>query len=84
MVTPTTGEAESLYYKLASIDGVQLINEESGELPEGVILLSAGQSKGLEFDQVISIRKKPVSYLEKNAEYITCTRALHELFILEI
>ena len=76
-------EAEKLYFENPDLESA-LITDSTSELPEGVIIIPATLCKGLEFDAVISVRKEPKSYLEKNAEYITATRALHKLCVISI
>ena len=83
IITPTMKEAEKLYFENPDLESA-LITDSTSELPEGVIIIPATLCKGLEFDAVISVRKEPKSYLEKNAEYITATRALHKLCVISI
>ena len=41
-------------------------------------------AKGLEFDQVFTIRGNEENPLREQAEYIAATRALQELYVYEI
>lgn len=82
IICPSLKASEELYYKLPDVDAT-LLTDSTSELPEGAIIVPATICKGLEFDEVVSVRKKPGSYLDRNLEYITCTRALHELIIIE-
>ncbi len=84
IITPTMKEAESLYINSPSLENVTLVSDLTSELPEGVIIIPSTICKGLEFDCVISVRKTPKNYLQKNTEYITATRALHRLCIIDI
>ena len=84
IITPTMKEAEELYINHPELENAVLISDNTSELPDGVIILSSLLSKGLEFDAVISVRKKPENYLEKNADYIASNRALHKLCVIEV
>ena len=84
IITPTMKESEKLYVENSKLEGANLITDNTSELTEGVIIIPTTLCKGLEFDAVISVRKEPKNYLEKNAEYITATRALHRLCIVTI
>ena len=83
IITPTAKEAENLYYSLENLENITLLSDSTSQLPTGTIIIPATLCKGLEFDVVISVRQKPSNYLAENNEYITCTRALHELYVIE-
>ncbi|NML41850.1 AAA family ATPase [Chitinophaga sp. G-6-1-13] len=63
---------------------VQLLTDASHRFTDGVVLISAQLSKGLEFDQVIVPFATAANYhtaIEKSMLYIACTRAMHALHI---
>ena len=84
VITPTIKEAERLYFNNPELESVRLVLNNTSELPEGVMIVPATICKGLEFDAVVQVRRKPKTYLEKNADYIAATRALHKLVVITI
>ena len=61
------------------------IDRDSSSFQKGVTVTTFYLAKGLEFDQVFTIYgKKKEEPLMKQARYICATRALHELYMLEI
>ncbi len=83
ILTKTIAEAEEIYFKLSNIEGVTL-NTSTDEHIGGVCVMPTYLAKGLEFDVVIvpNFLKNNNNYLENNLLYISCTRALHKLFLL--
>jgi len=64
---------------------ITLLNFESREFREGIIIASVHMSKGLEFDQVIVPDASDGFYqtqLERSLLYIACTRAMHKLTLV--
>ncbi len=68
----TSGDLEEISY----------FDRNSGKFKKGLTVTTFYLAKGLEFDRVYGIfDKKDKSPLKLQAEYITATRALHELFM---
>lgn len=58
------------------------IDRNSGKFQKGLTVTTFYLAKGLEFDRVYGIfEKRETDPLRRQAEYITATRALHELFM---
>lgn len=74
--------AREVYEELKKDMEVSLIRENTTMLKDGVIVMSKHVSKGLEFDAVIvNCDNGTDDEISKNALYISCTRALHELYL---
>lgn len=74
--------ARELYEELSKHIEVSLIRENTRVLKDGVIIMSKHVSKGLEFDAVIVNLDDDINdEITRNALYIECTRALHELYV---
>lgn len=74
--------AREMYEELAQHIEISLIRENTRVLKDGVIVMSKHVSKGLEFDAVIVNCDNDINdEITKNALYIECTRALHELYV---
>lgn len=82
LITMTEQEAEMICDLLvhAGIDAVY-INRNSERFEKGLIVTTFYLAKGLEFDQVFGVFPKEKRRIRKQAEYITATRALHELYL---
>jgi len=68
-----------------SIADVTLLDTDSSEFKNGIVITSIHMAKGLEFDQVIVPDASADNYkseLDRNLLYIACTRAMHELDII--
>ncbi|MFQ6749224.1 MAG: HelD family protein [Clostridia bacterium] len=76
--------AEKVFAKIPEDFGFDLIDDASGEVKARRVVLAAAQSKGLEFDAVIYIGKKSKHEILKNIKYVACTRALHNLVVVEV
>ena len=76
-------KANQLYEKISPIyEDALLLNFNSSEYKEGVIITSIHMSKGLEFDQVIVTDASNDCYkteMDRSLLYIACTRAMHKL-----
>ena len=76
-------QANELYKNIRNVhDDVLLLNFNSNEFREGIIISSAHMSKGLEFDQVIVPHVSKDCYktqMDRSLLYIACTRAMHKL-----
>ncbi|MBC9932344.1 HelD family protein [Chitinophaga qingshengii] len=83
IICKTAAIAASL---METLDGlpVQLLTDTSHRFTDGVMLISAQLSKGLEFDQVIIPFVTAANYqtdIERSMLYIACTRAMHILHL---
>lgn len=85
IICPSINQSAELYEKLKEKFILTLIDEASGEAHEKLSVIPAVYTKGLEFDAVIYISppNKKVDYIHKNTKYISCTRALHSLTVIE-
>ena len=79
-------EADKLYEKLTKAgEVIRLVNAQSKEFTDGIMVVSAHMAKGLEFDQVVIPGVDSESYLkeiDKYMLYVACTRAMHKLTLL--
>jgi len=79
-------EADKLHEKLtAAGETIRLVNAQSKEFSNGIMVVSAHMAKGLEFDQVIVPNVDADSYtkeIDKYMLYVACTRAMHKLTLL--
>lgn len=82
LITMTEQEAETICNLLghAGIDAV-CINRDSDRFEKGLVVTTFYLAKGLEFDQVFGVFPKEKRPIQRQAEYITATRALHELYL---
>ncbi|MBQ0001111.1 MAG: AAA family ATPase [Clostridiales bacterium] len=91
LATEAEARAASLYLKekleAEGFDTKQkltYLDRNSSSFRKGIIVTTYYLAKGLEFDQVFGIFSKKVKGpLMQQAKYITATRALHELYMLE-
>jgi len=76
-------QANKLYEDIRTIyDDVLILNFNSSEFKEGIVISSAHMSKGLEYDQVIVPHASDDCYkteMDRSLLYIACTRAMHKL-----
>ncbi len=82
-------QAELLYLRLKrqmkDSRTLHLLNYDSAEFYDGIIVSSVSMSKGLEFDQVIIPEADCTNYrseYERSLLYVACTRAMHRLTVL--
>jgi len=82
-------QAELLYLRLKrqmkDSRALHLLDYDSAEFYDGVIVSSVSMSKGLEFDQVIIPEADSTNYrseYERGLLYVACTRAMHRLTVL--
>ena len=60
------------------------LDKNSSRFSEGLVVTTFYLAKGLEFDQVFAVMpREEKSPLIRQARYISCTRALHELYVME-
>lgn len=83
IVCKTQEQAAEVYQQFKDkYNDVYLLDFDSAELKEGIIVTTAHMAKGLEFDQVIVPSVCSVTYhtdLDRSMLYVACTRAMHRL-----
>jgi DNA helicase-2/ATP-dependent DNA helicase PcrA len=75
-------DSEKLFKNIGSTIGATLINTNSDNTVNGVVILPIYMAKGLEFDAVVIYQTNNDNYNsddDKKLLYIACTRALHKL-----
>lgn len=85
LICKTNGEANKYFDLLKDRLDVILIDSEL-DIAGDKLVLSSANAKGIEFDAVIIPNVSKNNYsskIDKNALYISATRALHNLYILE-
>lgn len=79
-------QAKLLFEQLHAVHkNITLLDFESREFREGIVIASVHMSKGLEFDQVIVPDASDGFFqtqLERSLLYIACTRAMHKLTLV--
>lgn len=85
VITMTEEEAYDIYRLLINM-GVDAayVDRDSSAFKRGLTVTTFYLAKGLEFDQVFTIRGGQGNPLRKQAEYICATRALQELYVYEV
>lgn len=84
ILTKNKKEALLLYQNLSGLEQVSL-NMDYETPVSKICIMPSYMAKGLEFDVVVipnSNDKNYSSYIEKNLFYVSCTRALHELYLI--
>ena len=88
IITKTNKQAKFLYNKLNNhIDNLKLIGDNKELLSNGINIISAFNSKGLEFDYVIVYDASEENYstsYEMNLLFIACSRAMHKLDLVTV
>ena len=83
IVCKTQEQAAEIYQKVKDkYNDVYLLDFDSTELKDGIIITTAHMAKGLEFDQVIVPSVCSATYhtdLDRSMLYVACTRAMHRL-----
>ena len=83
IICKTQAQANEIYEAFkGSGHSICLLDGDSQEFKNGIIITPAFIAKGLEFDQVIIPFVCAASYktdLDKSMLYIACTRAMHKL-----
>jgi len=86
IITKTNKQAVAIYEKLKKhIPELALIGDNKEVLSNGVNVISAFNSKGLEFDYVIVPQVNPKNYSREydiNLLFIACSRAMHKLDLI--
>ena len=85
VITMTEEEAYDIY-RLLTNRGVDAayVDRDSSAFKRGLTVTTFYLAKGLEFDQVFTIRGEQENPLRNQAEYICATRALQELYVYEV
>lgn len=85
VITMTEEEAYDIY-RLLEKRGVSAfyVDRNSSAFKKGLTVTTFYLAKGLEFDQVFALRGGKDNPLAKQAEYISATRALQELYVYEV
>ncbi|WP_066874300.1 HelD family protein [Clostridium mediterraneense] len=87
IITKTATKATELYDKLKDrINSLNLIIDDNSFYSRGITIIPSYIAKGLEFDAVIIPDGDNKTYnrdSERNLLYTVCTRALHELHIVD-
>lgn len=81
VLTATARQARELYQQLNRRDFC-LVDKNSSKLLSRAAVLPAYLAKGLEFDRVIVLLEGMEQ--DKHLQYVCCTRALHELTLVEL
>jgi len=87
IITKTNKDSQKLYSKLKNnLEGLSLIDDNTDEYDNKVCVISAFNSKGLEFDGVIiyNVSDNYVSDIDRDVLYIASTRAMHKLTIISL
>lgn len=84
VITMTEEEAYDIYRLLTNrgIDAAY-VDRDSSAFKRGLTVTTFYLAKGLEFDQVFTIKGTEGNPLEKQAQYISATRALQELYVYQ-
>ena len=78
----TEKEAFELYSLLKRKDeNVSYMDRDTSVFQKGLTITTYYLAKGLEFDQVFTVRSDIETNMSKQADYICATRALHELYM---
>ncbi len=80
IIAPTKSLCDKLYMFLGDIEELNYVDGKSDMLAK-INLIPLCFAKGLEFDAVIAVMNTPTNKLEKNALYLSSTRALHKLIV---
>ena len=82
IICKTKSQAKQIYDKLKDKYEVNLLDIDSLEFKEGIIISTIHMSKGLEFDEIVIPMVDVNNYVsdyDRNLLYIACTRAMHKL-----
>ena len=84
VLTMTEEEALGLYSMLKEKrEDVSYIDRDSSKFKKGITVTTFYMAKGLEFDQVFVVGGEADNPFYKQFQYISATRALHELYVLK-
>ena len=82
IICKTKSQAKQIYDKLKDKYEVNLLDIDSLEFKEGIIISTIHMSKGLEFDEIVIPMVHTNNYhsnYDRSLLYIACTRAMHKL-----
>lgn len=85
ILTMTEEEAQKIYQKLEDCRiPAGYLDRDSQSFHRGLTVTTFYLAKGLEFDQVFTIKGQKENPYKTQGEYICATRALHELYVYSI
>ena len=64
-------------------EDVSYIDRDSSKFKKGMTVTTFYMAKGLEFDQVFVVGGEQKNPFYKQFQYISATRALHELYVMQ-
>jgi DNA helicase-2/ATP-dependent DNA helicase PcrA len=80
----TEKEAIDLYCLLKEKrEDVSYIDRDSSKFKKGITVTTFYMAKGLEFDQVFVVGGEKENPFYQQFQYISATRALHELYVMK-
>ena len=83
VIVKTSKDAKNLFDKISNkLDNLELIDDNTDLYHNELCVITAYNSKGLEFDGVIVYDIDASNDKDKNLLYIACTRALHKLTLI--
>ena len=84
VLTMTEREARKIYESIRAVrKDVSYIDRDSSRFRRGITVTTFYMAKGLEFDQVFVTGGQKDNLLFGQFRYISATRALHELYVIE-
>jgi len=86
IITKTNKQSQKLYKQIKNKLSVNLIDDNTDEYDNKICVISAFNSKGLEFDGVIVYNVSEENYnsdIDRDVLYIASTRAMHKLTIMQ-
>lgn len=84
ILTMTEAQAKAAYQYLRKYcENVSYIDRDSSEFCKGIIVTTYYLAKGLEFDRVFVLGGEKKNAFYSQFQYISATRALHELYVYE-
>jgi len=86
IIAKTKAHARELYDMMQDYDEIGLLDNEDQFYKKGTIIIPSYLAKGLEFDCVYVMTDDKYHYQEKREQrlyYTVCTRALHELSVIQ-
>lgn len=85
VLTMTEQEARRIYENIRAVrEDVSYIDRDSTSFRKGITVTTFYMAKGLEFDQVFVLAGEMENAFSRQFRYISATRALHELYMLEV
>ncbi len=85
ILTLSEGLAEKVYERFKDQgENISYIDRDSSKFNSGLSITTFYMAKGLEFDQVFLLDENKESPLYQQFHYIGATRALHELYVVEL